>query len=544
VVEKYLSYLFDEKNGLFSFLESFFSDFYGYFFNGKLINFSRINFSNNKLNDLGYSNIFAIELESRGEDASGGEEESEFICLDDYVLNFFPKDFFKLVNIALCDVKQINFSESFDSTCILGGNYFLSKFVLEKIVPFVDFSFRAPQTFSLGGNSYFSESFKSPQFSFNDDLSYVSDESKLTNKNLLETEDNISQLVVEEFRKTNCFLFDFQLFCVGGAFYEVIFEQKANNCLVKKPSFNSETAPDSNWKINKLLSKLTVAKSNSGGISCQKSVYDVFGSEGIKLNFNGYNFIQSNFIQSKFICSNLSSRDLAKKYIGNLYFRIRDVVRLGVVINLIKQRKEDHIFKLIDKNFFYESSKNIGFEIVGGDFYVFTLVDSFCLYEKKKKNFFQFPEVKIGIKLYLDNLIGGELDLSSNKTNLDFIKFDDACVMINYAHPSIKNLGKKFETICVSGVPRHQLELIQDFSSRIKIYLSRIRSHFVEGYDSGGSAWHNLYSPNLDEKLACLQVAPDKVEFENITNKEHLSAGEIGYLKQLLVDSKTKRGEV
>ncbi|MBT5021385.1 hypothetical protein HOK51_09540 [Candidatus Woesearchaeota archaeon] len=404
---------------------------------GNIFNFSfLVNGRETKSNKSNLSNNSNyLKIGQRKKSLIKGILESE---LNEKIIDLNKKTILNYINNIMQDkIDEIKYDS------VLSENYVLAKFVIEDVIPYMNFKDKGP-------------------------ILQESNKSTNTNKDISLLEETLSRLK-DKTKK----IFNKNYMLINGCFY-------------------------------KLNSNNTSYDSVDDGI-------DDNVDELISIIFNNKKYIPC--------CTDERSECIELNYLNKLERSINQLTNNSTFIKKIKQNYSDNIALAIDQKKHYDESKKVGFEINEKGFFLITWIDSFIVYERKKKKFYQFPDAKIGIPL---KTIEGEVVLSP------------AQIMNKYKHPSLKDINKEYQEICVKGVPLYDLYVFQSDSKRIRAYLSRIRTHFLEDYSSNGQEWQKLYLDNIANNFEDLLINPVHVEYGNISNKESLNSVELNEMKRLL----------
>ncbi|MEK6816042.1 MAG: hypothetical protein AABY09_00375 [Nanoarchaeota archaeon] len=143
------------------------------------------------------------------------------------------------------------------------------------------------------------------------------------------------------------------------------------------------------------------------------------------------------------------------------------------------------------KAHYYDKEKEIGFLIEDGDFYVFTEVRPYALYERSNGAYYQFGKARVGSRLSISD---------------GYIEWGCLQVMDSYSHPSLPENDKAYQQVCVGGFSYESI--IQKYPGDARMQIMELmrkgRKVLTTEYTSHERSWHKLTESTFAaKKLSC-----------------------------------------
>jgi hypothetical protein len=141
---------------------------------------------------------------------------------------------------------------------------------------------------------------------------------------------------------------------------------------------------------------------------------------------------------------------------------------------------------------YYDSEKDIGFLINKKDFYAFTKVKPYVLYERLNGKYYKFDETKVGTRL---------------KWILGNIYWGDLKVLNNYTHPSLSQENEAFQVICVGDYKYGSIrnKYPNNLKKQVLEVLKKGRKVLTTEYLSSNRSWHRL----IENKFSSQEIKGD-----------------------------------
>lgn len=142
--------------------------------------------------------------------------------------------------------------------------------------------------------------------------------------------------------------------------------------------------------------------------------------------------------------------------------------------------------KSIEKEYY---SKNLGYKIINDDFYAFTKVGKYEIYNPHKKDFHVFPDIELALKLDYDERI--------------IVK--GLYVLNSYSHPALPQFKKPLQKICTGDLKANDyyLSLNGSVKEKIKAVLDFGKNVLSKGYTLNAKPYHNLNNPSFKNRGDC-----------------------------------------
>jgi hypothetical protein len=156
-------------------------------------------------------------------------------------------------------------------------------------------------------------------------------------------------------------------------------------------------------------------------------------------------------------------------------------------LNILKRElsgNQGALGRMVKKKYFFDRSKNIGFLITRDDFYVFTKVKPYTLFERKNGKHYAFCEAKVGAILTGKNW--GKL-----------------IVVDNYTHPSLPEFNKSFQQICSGDFDYNKIKRKnpENAATQIVDLLHKGRRMLTTEYVSSEKEWYQLTDSIFDAQI-------------------------------------------
>lgn len=128
---------------------------------------------------------------------------------------------------------------------------------------------------------------------------------------------------------------------------------------------------------------------------------------------------------------------------------------------------------------YYDKEKGIGFVIENNDFYVFTEVGPYALYERSNGSYYRFGKVRVGSRLEISN---GE------------IEWGKLLVMDSYSHPSLPEADMPYQSVCVGNFDYETIRQRHPGDVRMQVIelMRKGRKVLTTEYTSHDRSWHKL----------------------------------------------------
>ncbi len=156
-------------------------------------------------------------------------------------------------------------------------------------------------------------------------------------------------------------------------------------------------------------------------------------------------------------------------------------------------------------NSHYDPESNIGFVKENGAFYLYTKTPPYCLYERRKGNYFSFPPARVAVAIEQEKR--GKSSFVSMPLVLD-----------RYKHPALQDPDEPYQSICFGQF--RGLKRIEDMPPVQKAYefLRQGAKMLMKNYRSSPYAYHNLYKDDTIEMFRDLIVPESEVDMSEVTN--------------------------
>ncbi len=176
---------------------------------------------------------------------------------------------------------------------------------------------------------------------------------------------------------------------------------------------------------------------------------------------------------------------------GTRYAALENSFAIENLENDYLRKMEKYIFSLEDialKSQHYDTEKRLGFIIDGDDFYVYTEISPYFLYERDDGKYYRFGRAKVGSRLILKD---GK------------IEWNRLVVIDNYSHPSLPEHDKPFQVICVGDFDYDSIE--RKYPTNVVLQVIELmrkgKKVLTAEYTSYGRPWHRLTDNTFNENI-------------------------------------------
>lgn len=230
------------------------------------------------------------------------------------------------------------------------------------------------------------------------------------------------------------------------------------------------------------LSKLEKIFLRDIGDTNFKLVNEFFEASVVQKDFQ--NIISSLIPQGNFLMNNDSLYELKKIKKGSFKINRKkyDIIDKKVSLESIEEKYsnwlKDHIS--IDKKYY---SDDLGYKIINNNFFIYTKIDKYELYNPKDNQFYKFPQADLAAKLDI----------------VDDIVIKGLFILNKYSHPALPEFDKPMQKICTGSIKPNDYYKSLKGSSRkkIKLLLKFGKNIISKGYTSNAKPYHNLNNYNF-----------------------------------------------
>ncbi|RME55157.1 hypothetical protein D6777_01450 [Candidatus Woesearchaeota archaeon] len=230
------------------------------------------------------------------------------------------------------------------------------------------------------------------------------------------------------------------------------------------------------------LSKFKISEACTENQKLARFVMENIIKKPFTISIENENLLKScmpfNFLNDKGTFKKKKKSILGKiKLFGEKYSFTRNTLDMKVVELDYNLKLNTKIGKTTVLENYYDAEKNLGFELKNDDFYVYTIVEPYILYDKSTQKKYKFDEAKVGLKLELVN---------------DEVEYGNLVVLNEYSHPALPDFDKPMQTICLGWYDPSTLKINFNLENQIVLLLKKGKKALTEEYILPNVAWHKL----------------------------------------------------